>query len=64
MLASALWVKGLEVYEVVHCVANGSSNCRIDIIAIDWQKTNAGIVYLMVRFENSTAQSNEVNKEK
>ena len=38
MLASALRVKGLEVYDAFHCVADDGSNHRIDIIAIDRKK--------------------------
>ena len=63
-LANSLRSKGLEVYEEVHCLADGDSNRRIDIIAINRQKASADIVDPTIRFEVSLNQPNEVDLEK
>lgn len=64
LLANSLRSKGLEVYEEVHCLADGDSNRRIDIIAINRQKASADIVDPTIRFEVSLNQPNEVDLEK
>jgi hypothetical protein len=53
-----------EVYEEVSCVADGGSTRRIDIIAIANSSRHAYILDPTVRFERSSSQPLDVNKEK
>ncbi|KAJ4429713.1 hypothetical protein ANN_21917 [Periplaneta americana] len=60
----ALRSKNLDVHEEVHCIADGGSNRRIDIIVINRNKQTAEIIDPTIRFEISTTQPSEVNEEK
>ncbi|KAJ4444418.1 hypothetical protein ANN_06210 [Periplaneta americana] len=64
MIADALRSKNLDVHEEVHCIADGGSNRRIDIIAINRNKQTAEIIDPTIRFEISATQPSEVNEEK
>ncbi|KAJ4448399.1 hypothetical protein ANN_10415 [Periplaneta americana] len=64
MIADALRSKNLDVHEEVHCIADGGSNCRIDIIAINKNKQTVEIIDPTIRFEISATQPSEVNEEK
>ncbi|KAJ4444040.1 hypothetical protein ANN_05829 [Periplaneta americana] len=64
MIPDALRSKNLDVHEEVHCIADGGSNRRIDIIAINRNKQTAEIIDPTIRFEISATQPSEVNKEK
>ncbi|KAJ4431205.1 hypothetical protein ANN_19802 [Periplaneta americana] len=64
MIADALRSKNLDVHEEVHCLADGGSNRRIDIIAINRNKQTAEIIDPTIRFEISATQPSEVNEEK
>ncbi|KAJ4428684.1 hypothetical protein ANN_25677 [Periplaneta americana] len=50
MIADALRSKNLDVHEEVHCIADGGSNRRIDIIAINRNKQTAEIIDPTIRF--------------
>ncbi|KAJ4433087.1 hypothetical protein ANN_15344 [Periplaneta americana] len=63
-LFDALRSKNLDVHEEVHCIADGGSNRRIDIIAINRNKQTAEIIDPTIRFEISATQPSEVNEEK
>ncbi|KAJ4434416.1 hypothetical protein ANN_22977 [Periplaneta americana] len=64
MIADALRSKNLDVHEEVHCIADGGSNRRIDIIAINRNKHTAEIIDPIIRLEISVTQPSEVNEEK
>ncbi|KAJ4440121.1 hypothetical protein ANN_08258 [Periplaneta americana] len=64
MIADALRSKNLDDHEEVHCIADGGSNRRIDIIAIKRNKKTAEIIYPTIIFEISATQPSEVNEEK
>ena len=64
ILANALRETGLEVYEEVHCLADGGGTRRIDIIAINSRKSEAEIIDPTIRFETHKDQPQEVNLEK
>ncbi|KAJ4434411.1 hypothetical protein ANN_22972 [Periplaneta americana] len=64
MIADALRSKNLDVHEEVHCIADGGSNRKIDIIAINRNKQTAEIIDPTIRFEISATQPSEVNEEK
>ncbi|KAJ4450916.1 hypothetical protein ANN_02350 [Periplaneta americana] len=64
MIADALRSKNLDVHEEFHCIADGGSNRRIDIIAINRNKQTAEIIDPTIRFEISATQPSEVNEEK
>ncbi|KAJ4448837.1 hypothetical protein ANN_00228 [Periplaneta americana] len=64
MMADALRSKNLDVHEEVHCIADGGSNRRIDIIAINRNKQTAEIIDPTIRFEISATQPSEMNEEK
>ncbi|KAJ4426632.1 hypothetical protein ANN_26430 [Periplaneta americana] len=63
-IPDALRSKNLDVHEEVHCIADGGSNRRLDIIAINRNKQTAEIIDPTIRFEISTTQPSEVNEEK
>ncbi|KAJ4427222.1 hypothetical protein ANN_24839 [Periplaneta americana] len=64
MIADAFRSKNLDIHEEVHCIADGGSNRRIDIIAINRNKQTAEIIDPTIRFEISATQPSEVNEEK
>ncbi|KAJ4436141.1 hypothetical protein ANN_18768 [Periplaneta americana] len=64
LIADALRSKNLDVHEEVHCIADGGSNRRIDIIAINRNKQTAEIIDPTIRFEISATQPSEVDEEK
>ncbi|KAJ4449887.1 hypothetical protein ANN_01293 [Periplaneta americana] len=63
MIADALRSKNLDVHEEVHCIADGGSNRRIDIVAINRNKQSVEIIDPTIRFEISATQPSEVNEE-
>ncbi|KAJ4438301.1 hypothetical protein ANN_14240 [Periplaneta americana] len=64
MIADALRSKDLDFREEVNRIADGGSNRRIDIIAINRNKQTAEIIDNIIRFQISATQSSEVNEEK
>ena len=64
LLANGLRSKGQEVHEEVHCIVDGGSTRRIDIICINTKKSIAEIVDPTIHFESSSTQPEDVNAEK
>jgi hypothetical protein len=63
-IAEAIRAKGLQVVEEVHCIAQGGSNRRLDILAYNPETKVGTIIDPTIRFETNINQPDEVNKEK
>jgi len=64
MIANEFRNQGYEVYEEEHCIAEGGSNKRIDILAIDRKKDIGFILDPTIRMEDGLSQPTDVDSEK
>jgi hypothetical protein len=63
-IAEAIRAKGWNVEEEIHCLAEGGSNRRLDILAYNKETKTGTIIDPTIRFETHKNQPDEVNIEK